>query len=218
MRPVICCVLSLFFLSCRTVMPPLAGDAGTMPSRYESALPRQFESQQTLVFEFSPHWWWPSIRMTALGYSTVNRPSRDYTVVCLSPLGMKLFDVARSNGEFRAQFSIPLPGDRKTAGQAMDADISDLFFDLTPPAGATMSRHCRQIIFKGPDGAHRVDYVFSADSGQLLSKTRFDGRRKGTTIIFSDTRTEGVRIYPATAVLRNHRQGYTLTLKTQSLR
>jgi hypothetical protein len=218
MRAAICCLLSLLFVACRTVMPPVAGDAGNMPALYEAALPLQFESQQTLVFAFRPHWWWPSIRMTALGYSTVNRPLREYTVVCLSPLGMKLFDVARSNGEFRANFSIPLPGNRKTAGQALDADISDLFFDLTPPAGAIMIRRGRQVVFEGPDGAHRVDYVFSADSGQLLSKTRFDGWRRVNTIIFSDPRTEGGRTYPATAVLRNHRQGYTLTLKTLSLR
>jgi hypothetical protein len=174
--------------------------------------------RQTLVFEFRPHWWWPTVRIAALGYAVIDRSVGEYALACLTPLGVKLFDISRSGGEARARFSIPLPGDQKTVGKAIDADIADLYFDLTPPTNATVRTRAGEIVFRSPAGPRRVDYVFSSTTGQLLLKTRFEGRRRINTIVFSDYRTERGRSYPATAVLKNHREGYALTLKVLSFR
>jgi hypothetical protein len=209
-------LLALGLVSCRTVPPPLPGEAHAIPARYQASLPLHFDSRQTLVFAFRPHWWWPPVRIAALGYSVVDRPAQEYAIACLSPLGMKLFDLSRSKNEVHARFSIPLPGDPETVEKAIDSDMTDLYFALTPPPDAVVTRQGAGLIFRSSNDHQQLEYVYSLADGQLLSKTRRKGRHKVNTIVFSDYRAAGTKSYPATSVLHNFEHGYTLTLTVQS--
>lgn len=202
----------LFLASCRTVplLPP--AEAGKIPAAFEARLPDSFKAQQTLVFEFKPHWWWPTIRMTALGYATVNRKTGDYAVVCLSPLGVKLFDVACSNGVTATRLMIPARGDQSAMGKAISDDISNLYFNLVPPLDADLKQRGRRLIFRGAQG----EYEFNGASGELVRKVVWDQESR-STLTFGDYRREAGLTYPATMTLENHRRRYHLMIKTVKL-
>ena len=207
--------LTLGLTSCRTMPPPLSSDdIEGIRSRFEPTQPVRFDSRQTLMFEFRPHWWWPTLRFAALGYASVDRTTGNYAVVCLSPLGMKLFDVARSNGDVHCNFAIPVPG---PASQAIGADLSDLFFDLTPPPTATVLTRGDELVFRSAGDRRTTEYVFSIASGQLLRKVYYEGQQRIATITFRAYHTAEGQVYPRLSTLENHRYHYTLTIAVRSL-
>jgi hypothetical protein len=209
-------LLPLAMSSCRTVAP-LASDAEyQLPLRFESSLPARFDSRQTLMFEVRPHWWWPSVRLTALGFASIDRTRHDYAVVCLSPLGMKIFEVARTNGQRRAVIQLPLPGDSDKFGEAIGDDIASLYFDLVPARDAAVSRRGGRLVFRETRDRRRVEYVFDVSTGRLERKT-VDGDAGRSTITFEDYRSDGDAAYPAAMTLKNHRHGYTLSVTTLKL-
>ncbi len=203
--------LLLLLASCRTVAPP-----ATAPAPNLAPLPERFTARQSVVFEFRPHWWWPTIRLTALGYASVNRPADAYTVVCLTPLGVKLFDVSRTNGQNQANVALPLPGDAAKAGQAIGDDIAALYLGLTPPPAAVPSRHGDRLTFRHREAGQTTEWVFSTATGQLHSKTvTGDGVCRALT--FSDYHAVGGTSYPTTLTLQNRRFGYRIIVRIQDL-
>jgi hypothetical protein len=209
-------LLVLCLSSCRTAIPVAPDVARRGLAGFETSLPARFNTTQTLVFKFSPHWWWPSVRLTALGYARIDRATGDYAVVCLSPLGMKLFDVARSNGQSEAHFLVPLPGKGDVMGRAISDDIANLYFDLIPGPDAAASRSGDDLVFQEVRGPHRLEYVFSVSTGQLVRKIVRDGSSL-TTITYRDYRRNGDWIYPAALSLKNRRHDYTLTIQTREI-
>lgn len=204
----------LCLTSCRTVAPLAPAAAAEARARLDTSQPVRFESAQTLLFEFRPHWWWPSVRLAALGYASVDRTTGDYAVVCLSPVGVKLFEVARANGRVRCNFTIPVP---EAAGQAITADLAALFLDQTPPPSAPVSLEHDELIFRATTDRRDTEYVYSNRDGRLLRKSYYDGRHRVATIEFRDYRTAEGWAYPRVSTLENRRFHYKLTIVAQRL-
>jgi Protein of unknown function (DUF3261) len=202
----------LFLASCRSLPPLASADASRVPLAYEKTLPTSFKAQQTLVFEFKPHWWWPTVRMTALGYAAVNRKTGDYAVVCLSPLGMKLFDVACSNGVTATRMMIPASGNQAAAGKAISDDIGNLYFNLIPTPDATVKQKRNSLVFRGACSEHE----FNRLTGQLVRKEVWTDQSR-STLTFGDTRQENGYFFPGSMTLVNHHYGYRLTIRTVKL-
>jgi hypothetical protein len=204
--------LILFLASCQTVplLPP--EEVGRISATFEASLPVSFKAQQTLVFEFKPRWWWPTMRMTALGYAVVNRKTGDYAVVCLSPLGVKLFDVACSNGVTATRMMIPAGGDQAAFGKAISDDIHNLYFSLIPPLDATVKQKGSVLVFRGACSEHD----FNRLTGQLARKSVWTDQSR-STLTFGDTRQENGYSFPGSMTLVNHRHGYRLVIRTVRL-
>lgn len=205
-------VLLLFMVSCRSLPPITPLEAARIPWGYEQALPVSFKAQQTLVFEFKPHWWWPTLRMTALGYATVNRKTGDYAVVCLSPLGVKLFDVACSNGVTATRLMIPTGGDQAAAGKAISDDIGNLYFGLVPPPTAAVKQKGDCLVFRSASSEHE----FNRNTGQLVRKEVWTDHSR-STLTFGDIRKENGYSLPGSMTLENHAYGYRLKIRTLKL-
>lgn len=212
-------LLALAAVSCRTVpIAPVPADE-TFLARHAATLPTAFEASQTLVFEFRPRWFLPAVRLTALGYATVNLQTGDYAATCLSPVGVKLFDVVRSQGIVRAAATFPFPGRQAEATDAIAADVADVYLDPVPPRGTpVIRRRGDRIVFRRSAAGTCTDYEFSTASGQLLSKTRTEGRRCVSRVVFTDYRTDAGVSYPATCRLENRRHGYRILLTVRDWR
>ena len=200
----------LLVCSCRTLplVPP--GEAAKVPGAFEASLQDSFIARQALVFEFRPHWWWPTIRMTALGYASVNRKTGDYAVVCLSPLGMKIFDIARTNGQTQARIQLPLPGDRAAFEKAIGEDIGHLYFNLTPAPGAVARAKGDGLVFRKP-GRNQDEHEFDS-LGQLVRKVVWSGKNE-SLLAFSGYRSGSGGLQPAVMTLENKRYRYKLTIR-----
>jgi hypothetical protein len=221
------CVLAA---SCRTtpLAPPACGGA-----RFAEPFPARFTAQQTVVMTFRPHWWWPPVRLTALGYASVDRATGDFAVVCLSPLGVKLFEATRRGGVDTVTMALPAKGDAEALRRAIGEDIASLYFGLAPPEGAVRRQGRRQVTIVAKSDGKRTEWCFDAGTGRLSLRTEWTGY--GTrTVAFEDYEpasspdrplaTPGpagvvcdgespATEYPARMTLRNSRLRYTLTVK-----
>jgi hypothetical protein len=189
---------------------PRGGAPGVATTPMAQQLPDKFESVHAVVFEYSPHWWWPTLRLAALGYATVDSAAHAYRVVCLTPMGIKLFEVFNTNGEARVNTLLPGSGERQQLIRAMSDDVAGLFFDLVPPPGATGTAHGGRWVFTQPREHGSTAYTLTAATGLPEQKEMFEGRTHNKTVTFSRfEKLQGVQV-PRTMTLEDHRHHYRL--------
>jgi hypothetical protein len=195
--------------SCRTTCAPRPAAPSTILAE---PFPRRFDARQSVVLAFRPHWWWPAVCFTALGYATVDRATGDFAVVGLSPLGVKLFEARRHGGSMTNSLALPVQGAEREIAQAIGTDIASLYFDLLPPPDAEACRNRRRIVCAAESAGTEFEWVFARDTGRLLRKT--ERLAAGERIVsFQDYRPSPAGDFPARIVLRNRRFGYTLTVR-----
>ena len=181
-------------------------------------LPGKFESVHAVVFEYSPHWWWPTLRLAALGYSTVDSAAHAYRVVCLTPMGIKLFEVFNTNGEARVNTLLPGSGERQQLIRAMSDDIAGLFFDLVPPPGATGTAHGEHWVITQTREHGSTAYTLTAATGLPEQKEMFEGRTRNKTVTFSRfEKLQGVQV-PRTMTLEDHCHHYRLIFEVKEFK
>ena len=210
-RPVILLAAILLCAGCATVPPSCpAALPEVFMQRFAQSLPANFEAMHSVVIGIKPHWWWPAIRQVALGCSRVDRATRSYHVICLSPLGMKLFDVACTNGQVRGAFLFTRQGNQEGMVRALGDAVSRVYLDMTPGPHATVIRRGDKLIFQQASGDGRVVYTFSSTNALLRSKDYYEGRRRTMTITYDNYRPAGDRSFPGSMSLRDYRYGYRL--------
>jgi len=203
-----------FSTSCRTLPAPAPGEMARVANACEAALPLEYEARQTLVFEVKPRWWWPTIRMTALGYAQVNRKTGDYAVVCLSPVGMKVFDAVRTNGQDRVRLAFPTASAKaQEVERAIGADLGVLYSKLAPAPGTVVRRGGDRWEFCERHGDSVTRYEFRGTPLRLVMKDVSSPAGR-TVLTFGDYREAAGRTYPALVTLTNRRHGYKLTIRT----
>lgn len=210
-------VLPLWMVSCRSLTPPVPAELARVQAACEEARPMAFEARQSLVMEFRPHWWWPTLRLTTLGFARVEPQTGDFAVVCLSPMGVKLFDVVRTRGVSTARIALPLPGDPAELGRVMGEDISRLYFDLVPPPGAEVGQQGNRLVFRSRQGETWQEYEYDLLTTRLVRKVTGAGGRL-STVTFEDYQRYPGGYYPTTMRLVNHQKRYTLILRNLEIR
>ena len=155
--------------------------------------------------------------MTTLGYADVDPATGNFAVVCVSPMGVKLFDVVRTNGQTNARIALPVSGNQEEAGKAIGEDISRLYFDLTPPPDAKVERKGDHLVFTSRHDRDWSEYEYDILTTRLVRKeTCRDGL--WSTLTFEDYRRYPCGYCPAQIKLVNHKSRYILTIRTLDIR
>ena len=180
------------------------------PAGPAQPLPDIFTATHAVVFEFKPHWWWPTLRLAALGYASVDCVTHSYRVVCLSPLGVKLFEVSKTNGATQVNTLLPTAGKQQPLVQAMGGDVASLFFDLVPPAGTLGEAREETWFFSCPAEQCRTEYTLAATTGLPVKKEIYEGRKRVKTVTFEDFASVEGRAVPSHISLQDRRNDYRL--------
>ena len=210
-------VLTTSVIGCRTAFRPAAPVAESalqdLRQRLDASLPVRYQARTAVLVEIRPHWWWPAIRLTALSYMRVDRETSSYAVVCLTPLGVKLFDIARTNGHVQANLLVSSIPHREEIVRGMGDEIGRMLFDLVPAPDAACRREGTSLVFRqtGTNGA--VEHVVSAPECRLVEKRYGRGRKKICTIRYRDYRQVDGLWFPGEIVLQDPRYGFRLTLR-----
>ena len=77
------------------------GSWADVPARFEFSLAPTYEQVNAIVFRFRLR------EIAALGYASVDLPTRSFAVACLNPVGVKLFDVVCERGTVEGRFVAP---------------------------------------------------------------------------------------------------------------
>ena len=188
--------------------PPFAVsdiDPSDVPARFFSKMAPQFEELYSLVF----HYRW--MEFTAVGMASVDTKTRSLAVTCMTPLGVKMFDVICKDGVLEKAFVLPALGDNaeqitKSAG----ADLMRAYFDTVPPIGAPWSQTRDRLIFKVKDEQGTTEYRYAWNDGRLAEKIRVE---KGDTLWcieyreYAETPTGRM---PTGLMIRNKERGYSI--------
>ena len=213
--------LALAATGCRTAPGPASVSESAPPDlrrRVEASLPLRYEAQNTVLIKIKPHWWWPAVRLTALGYMRVDRQTSSYAVACLTPVGVKLFDIARTNGHVHADLLVSSIPHREEIIRAMGDEIGRMLFDLVPAPDAVCRREGPSLVFRQTGTNVVVEHVIAVPECRLVEKRYDEGRRRVCTVWYRDYRPFDGLWFPGEIVLQNHRYGFRLTLRLREVR
>jgi len=195
--------------SSRFSEPPPYGvsdiEPAQVPARFVANAAHQFEDVYSLVF----HYRW--MALTAVGMAAVDTKSRSLAMTCMTPLGVKMFDVVCKNGILEKSFVMPALADKaehltSSAGE----DMMHAYFDLMPPPTAVWSKTKRRLIFKAKDEKGVTEYRYAWEDGRLAEKIRIE---KGDTLWCVEYRTYAqtpAGLIPTGLMIRNQQRGYCI--------
>ncbi len=192
--------------------PPVcmaAVDPQQLLARSRQELPEHFQLLHSVVFDYR----WRAF--TAIGMVDVDRPARRFRLVCMNPMGVKLFELSGDAQATTAHFVMPalLEQGGDFAG-TVGADIRRIYFDPLPAGETEVVRRRQAIIFRQPADGGTLEYVFAGAAGDLVEKRWLDADATPVwTVSYYEHRTVEGKRFPQGIVMVNHRHGYRLTVR-----
>ncbi len=181
-----------------------------VPARFAVRLAPQFEQVNAVVFRFRLR------ELTALGMASVDLPSRSFAVTCMTPLGVKLFDVVCAGGRAEGRFVHPELAERGgDLAQAAGTDLTHAYLDWHPPPGAPYVAEHGRLIFTAADATGKTEYRYAGSDGRLTEKIRFERGRRIWEVNYRAYASEPDGLVPTGLVIMNRQYGYRLTVTTR---
>ena len=209
---------ALLCAGCRTMPPPPPPpppgpplDPAAAAAHVRSVTPERFQLLSTVAFSLRGH------GMSGLGAIVLDTVTRTFSVVGMTPLGVKLFDIGYTNGQAVSHYALPAftahGGD--FAG-TVGGDIARVYFDLAPGTNAVAGPHPAGVEFTEPQGRGTLQLVYAAP-GVLTEKLYVESGRTAWIIEYRDYREQGGKLYPAFVFLKNRKYHYTLTVRLKEI-
>lgn len=197
---------------CRTIRPPNPSET-ELVDRARRLQPSRWEADQTMVFEFKRRWWEPTLRMPLLGYAASDSTTGDYRLVCLSPLGIRMFEVSRVDGREQALLPWPELQKNRILVDSILRDTDRLINARLPSQFAvTTSSPDRVVIEYADGGSNKTVCAISAPDALVATRSFYEGYRPTVDMKYSDYRSVEGGVVPFRVLLINRVYGYRLNL------
>jgi hypothetical protein len=187
---------------------------GSIPARFDARLAPRFEQVNAVTFTFRMR------QLTALGLVAVDRTARAFRVSCMTPLGVKLFDVVCTNGVAEGHFVHPELARRGgDLAQAVADDLMRAYFDGQPPAATPGMFRRGRLVFTVADARGTTEYRYAWTDGRLAEKVRREAGKTRWSIAYRDYAAvaDGLLV-PGGLVIDNRHYGYRLVVTTRETR
>ena len=186
-------------------------DPVAVPARFAARLAPRFEQINAVTFHFKGR------TLTALGMAAVDRPARNFTVACMTPLGVKLFDVVCRDGRVESSFVMPELAQRGgDLAQAASADLARAYLDWQPPHGTPYVVKNGRLVFSVPDGVGVTEYRYAGHEGCLAEKIYYEKGRRRWSVAYRDYTSSSGGLVPNGLVIQNKQYGYRLVVTTRN--
>ncbi len=181
-----------------------------VPARFAARLAPSFEQVNALVFRFKLH------DMAALGVASVDLPTRSFAATCMTPLGVKLFDVVCSGGRVEGRFVHPELAKRGgDLAQAAGADLTRAYLDWQPPERTPHAVRDGRLVFAAADATGVTEYRYAWRDGRLAEKIRFEKGRRLWSVEYRAYASGDGGLIPTGIVIANRQYGYRLVVSTR---
>ena len=185
--------------------------AAAVYAQVRATLPRRFQTLSSVVFEYRGR------SLTALGVTDVDTEARTFTVVALTPAGMKLFELQGDESGVDAVFVAPELTRHADPVDTIGQDIRSVYFDRLPPRPAQGQRRENTVVFESQTEAGRLEHVLGGAPPVLVEKSLRDRRGLVWQITYHDYRERNGKQHPGGILLRHRRYGYRLILRLQEI-
>ncbi len=190
-------------------------DPGVVRTRFAAAVPRSFELLNTVVFRIYGR------EISAMGAVAVDVERGEFELACMTPVGVKLFEVSGDATGIRSRFSLEgfldQYADADQVAMAVGGDVRTIYFDLVPPPDAAVEV-CRDVIvFAHSTPAGQVECEFAGRDLLLVEKRLVAPDGETTRVRFYDYAWHGGHAFARGVVLDNGRYGYRLIVRIKEI-
>jgi len=175
--------------------------------RYRAKMPESMNLLNSIVFEFAGQ------KFLGLGILEINSRERSFRVVCLNPMGVKLFDLSGDDSGTITNYAIEPLATLGNIATAVSADIRRIYFDTIPKENATPHRCGSRTLFGGgtPDGY--LEHVFAGAVPDLVEKRFYDDQLISWRVGYYEYEERSGRRYPRGIIITDYKKGYQLTIR-----
>jgi hypothetical protein len=219
LRPLVSVIIAMVLAGCTTVpfeghkrVPVSHMDPKEVSGAYSAQLPESINLLSSLVFRYTFIG-----KVSALGTVEADIRGRRFSVVGISPLGVKLFSVEADQDGIRDRFVLPPLAEKGDLASAVAGDIWRIYFDLVPSPGARVRKKKSSIEFIERVGDGFLVHVFAGPEGNLVMKKFYMHGVLRWKVGYYEYIREGGRLYPGGIVLTDYMSGYELTARTKKI-
>jgi hypothetical protein len=175
--------------------------------RFKANLPETLNSLNSVVFEYA------GISFLGLGFVEIDRSRGTFRVICLNPMGVKLFDLSGDKNVTTINFAIEPIAKYGEIGAAVAADIRRIYFDLLPPLNAEPRRGEFSVIYGSSIPNGYQEQIFAGIDGDLIEKRFYSDQFISWQVTYHDYKSIGGKRYPQGIVLTNYKDAYQLVIR-----
>ncbi len=186
-------------------------DPWTIVERFRNNSPENFQLVNTIVFQYS----WN--KFSGIGYIKGHIREKTFTVVCINPIGIKLFELSGNKYKVDSHFVLEQFSKKGDFAKAVGDDIRRIYFDTVPSSGAKIKKKKFQIVFTELLETGVVEYIFAGPGGYLVEKNYYEEGILNWKVSYYEYQQNNEKIYPAGIILKNYKYGYTLTIKLKEI-
>ena len=197
----------------RTSYVPMESlDPRALVEQFRNSSPEKFMLINTIVFGYN----WN--KLSALGYIKVDAGEKTFAVVCINPMGVKLFELKGDKDKIDSRFVMEQFLKKGNFAGTVGEDIRRIYFGLTPSSGALVNKKKLKIVFSEPAGAGILEYIFAGSAGLLVEKNYYEDGILNWRVSYYEYLQKDGKNYPSGIILENYRYGYNLTIKLKEIR
>ncbi len=186
-------------------------DPLTVVERYKKNIPDDFQLMNTVILKYFRK------KLSCLGFIEVDTREKSYSVACLSPIGLKLFELTGSSEGVKSYF-VPFEFKGKDVfTNSIGEDIKRIYFDLIPSSRAKIKRKKFKFVFRDNLGPGVIKYEFAGPDGHLVEKSYYEDNRLKWRVSYYEYKGGNGRIYPWGIIFKNYSYGYSLTFKLKEI-
>jgi hypothetical protein len=182
-------------------------DPAGIVSSAAAATPETFSGFNSIVFEIVGQ------KFLGIGFVDIDRTKRSFRVICLNPMGVKLFDLSGDERSTTTNFALEPLAKAGDIAAAVGNDIRRVYFDLAPRSNATPRWADGDLVYGGGVPGGYAEHVFSGGSGELIEKRFYDEQLISWQVTYHDYRERGGKRIPGTIVMTSYQGGYRLTIR-----
>jgi hypothetical protein len=199
------CVAAPFREPARGQLPP-GGPQGIV-ERYQKRMPENFQLLNTIVFEYN----WRAF--SAIGYVDIDRKNELFKLVCLNPMGVKLFELSGDRNRVENLYTIAAFSRFGDITTAVGNDIRRIYLDLAPSPEARVRKGSSSLRFQQSFGAGVLEYVFAGPEGDLIEKNYYGNNGLAWRVSYYEYREQNGKRIPFGILFLNYDFGYRLTVR-----
>jgi len=212
------CLSLLFLTGCASIpfkdvprTAPGTNSALTVRAAFARTQDSNYEALQSVVFQLFGR------KMTGLGYFSVDTDTSAFALSCMTPMGMKLFDIQGQGDTVEAVFALPQFGKKENLARAVGLDLKRTYFDILPPEKAEIRWKKDRLVFIEHQTDGRTEYDFGGPDQLLLEKRVYAGRKMVCRIRYYEYEPQNGFLYPHGIILENRNYHYRLILRLKSV-
>ncbi len=207
-------VILLFLVGCGAVpfretarVPLVPESPQSFVERFQVSIPDSFQLLNTVVFEYN----WR--KFLGVGYVDINRRDKTFKIVCLNPMGVKLFELSGDQNSVTNLYTIAAFARYGDITTVVGNDIRRIYFDLVPSPEARIWKRKQSIRFRQSSGPGTMEYVFAGPGGDLIEKNYYNQTGIAWRVSYYEYRELNGKRFPQGIVFLNYQYGYRLTVR-----